>query len=237
MCRSQDEGGRRCDNPAAHAKHNNRRRANRARDKTIRTLHAAGILARPGRSLPPQYFVGTGKLDPTRIPTAQDHDEAPVNKPSGGLWTSGRSDDGLPGTAWSQWMASNQQLTSAHTVTTVHARAGTVAVTLDTPEDVQALARLCPPEQFLPDGTPRAPFSYDKARAAGIDAIHATSRVTGYGRPMEGWDVESTVWLNPGKVRAGATAPTAHGNDDWGGDDWDDWYDAQVAEEPATPGF
>lgn len=224
MCRAKAEGGQRC--ATDHAAHNTRRRASRARDATIRTLTSHGIPAIPGPQHPPQYFVGTGRLDTTQVDPAHDNPEAPRNKPTGGLWTSpaltGDHDyTGGPATGWSNWMERNGQLTHDHSLTKVTAAHDAVIVTLRDERDVSALATAYPPPHTGYDGTPTTPFSYDAARAAGIHAIHAHDDLTGYGKPLSGWDIESTVWLDTTKIRTAQTTTPAGRSGTW----QDDWHD------------
>jgi hypothetical protein len=216
MCRSCADGGRRCPASArATARHNGRRRAFRL----IHRLSAAGIGAGLAAEMPTEYWWDAGekyRLEPARARAIRDP-QRDLWKPEGGLWSAPRlgrvpvspAAEGFH-TTWTDFEACDEAGTG--TLTELEPADTAVVVRLTTPADVQCACARWPHaiEVDAAIGYPRivTGFSFEAMRTEGVDAVHVDG--SALGTPLLfGWDVESSVWLNPGKAAAGRRIPVA----------------------------
>lgn len=175
------------------------------------------------------------KVTRSRAARIRDPDSV-LWKPDGGLWAAPRlSADAAPSTeatrgfhtTWTAYQAEFKVGTGR--LTELVPSASAVVVCLKTEDDVRAACARWPRtvEVDAEIGLPRTirGFSFEAMLREGVHAVHVSGEALGDDL-LYGWDVESTVWLDPGKVEAGERASVAwdqpdDGLGDWGGETWD----------------
>jgi hypothetical protein len=156
-----------------------------------------------------------GDFDVALINVIEHATAIPV-KPLGGLWTSPveRDDDGVvTGTAWTTWCDDADFGEPARIVTIIEPDPTATVYTIDTVDDMTALAEAYPwPESYyakLFTGMPAAlwPVIDWPAMALDIDAVCLTyggQWRTHLSMPgFNGWDCATVLWLQP-RVRQGS---------------------------------
>lgn len=209
MCRSCADGGRRCpltddSREAGKAAATRYYRRGKAR-LLIAQLSDHGIRAMDDTSMPPTYHVArSGKdldLDDGREVGLSTI--ARPDKPTGALWTApGRIDkDGAVKSAWTDYDAqeggSKRPAKEMHVVRT---QPGAVVVSIDSPEDAQALMD----RYETRDTAGSRSFDWVAMKRDGIDGVYASpDAVQGNLNHKDqafanfyGWDASSVAWLS-----------------------------------------
>lgn len=215
MCRSCADGGRRCPGqfaPHGAAAHNARRRAAR----TVHRLTTAGIDARRAVDSPRLYWWdgGTGAaFSQSKVSRLRDPAGLPW-KPAGGVWAAPLTETcAAPPSAgfhttWTDYFAI-EAMGHRGTLTELTPAAGTVAVHLSSDDDIRTLMGRWPLTVETAWGEEIGGFSYEAMRADGVDLVYVhTGPLLAHASLLNGWDVESAVWLNPGKARPGKRTHT-----------------------------
>lgn len=233
MCRTCADGGRRCPSSktsqqqgrAAASRYYQRGKARRK----IAELADAGIPAVGDDDMPATFHQHAPdqpvSLDGNRALT-NPHRAAP-DKPSGALWTSpGRTDaDGKIKTAWTDW-AAREDYGKGGQLAEVTAHPGAVVVTIDSPDDAEALMSKYGTEDV--DG--KRSFDWAAMREDGIDGVHVSDRMAGSyaysgagdgstATSLNGWSAGSVAWLSNERLEVGepqepGTYTYAEGEDD-----------------------
>lgn len=219
MCRSCAEGGRRCP-PTEQSREAGKAASTRyyKRSKArllIAQLSDHGIRAMDDTAMPPTYHVArSGK--PLDLDDGGEVDVAEYalpDKPTGALWTSpGRVEQGgAVKSAWTDYDARESgSARPAESLHVVRAQPGAVIVSIETPEDAQALMD----RYETQDQRGEKAFDWVAMKRDGIDGVYVSPSAvqgnsghlgTAFGN-LYGWDASSVAWLSNDNISVGDSA-------------------------------
>lgn len=207
MCRSCQEGGRRCPvTPMTLA--NGRNASNRyyKRGKArllVAQLSDHGIPAIDDTAMPVTYHANDGKSLDLSEDREIETDPSGVDKPWNALWTApGRIEpDGGVKTSWSDWSVSQGRDSFDDDLHIVHPQPGAVVVVIDSQEDAEALLERY---SFVGRYDERR-YDWTAMQRDRIDGVYLSKRAEmGSWAPRDktplsrfhGWDVASVAWLS-----------------------------------------
>lgn len=220
MCRSCDEGGRRCPKtPATKAAERAASKRYYQRSKAraqIADLAAHGIPAMDDLDCPTTYHLGED-LDLSAPP---DREDSGMNKPPG-LWASpGREGGGGVMTDWSdRSVIESGSAPRGQRLFSITPQPGAVVIRLDSAEDIAAFGRAF---DFSGESHAEKLEAWRRVSASGVDGVMLTSRGVSAakglrygtsreedrqawlaGDTLENWDTSSVVWLRNDHLEAG----------------------------------